>query len=213
MDCVEACPHGALKRAGKQVTVGEVVDELVRDIPFYAGGGGATLSGGEPLAQPEFVASLTAVLRAHRVSVVLDTSGQGSPALLDRLLPDLDLVLFDIKHMDSKCHRAGTGIGNELILDNARRVAREGKLRISLPLVPGFNDSDANVQATGEFARSLDVAWVDLMPLHQLGAAKYGYLGMPSPYPRFGKLSEDRVARIMELLESLGLRVTVGRMM
>jgi pyruvate formate lyase activating enzyme len=213
MLCVDLCPHGALAAVGRQVTVGDVVDEVVRDMPFYQDGGGATLGGGEPLAQPEFLAALVATLRAAGVSVVLDTSGYGPSDVLEQLMPQLDLVLLDIKHMDPQQHRERTGVTNDLILDNARRIAPHHKLRISLPLIPGFNDDSANVLATGEFARGLGVESIDLMPMHQLGAARYGQLGIESPFPGFPDLGGKPLAGAVRLLESMGLRVTVGRMM
>ena len=213
MACVDTCPHGALQRIGKLVSDREVVEEVARDTPFYDGGGGATLSGGEPLVQPEFLARLVQSLRTRDISVVLDTSGHGPPQLLDSLLPLLDLVLFDIKHMDPERHRTITGVGNELILFNARRVARHGKLRISFPLVPGLNDDDQNVEATGAFARETGAEWVDIMPLHRLGEARYAFLGLPSPYAPFPELLDRRIATVKDMLVGLGLRVTIGRMM
>jgi pyruvate formate lyase activating enzyme len=211
MDCVQVCPHAALERVGRQCTVRDVVDEVMRDLPFYGPSGGVTLSGGEPLAQPAFLSALVGGLRREHLSIVLDTSGVGPAGLLSSLLDDLDLVLLDIKHMDSERHRQGTGVGNEAILAAARAVAGRGKLRISMPLIPGFNDDPDNVLATGQFARSLGVDWLDLMPMHALGSAKYGYLGISSP---FGALEgQSTTSRSVQLLRSLGLQTTIGRMM
>jgi pyruvate formate lyase activating enzyme len=213
MRCVDVCPQAAWASIGREVTPEEVLREVLRDLPFYHGEGGVTLSGGEPLAQPDFLTSLLCALAKEKLSVVLDTSGVGPIELVESILPTLALVLLDIKHMDSTRHREGTGMGNEAILEIARTIAAAGKLRISLPLVPGFNDDDTNISATGDFARSLGVEWIDLMPLHRMGADKYRYLGMQAPYRQFEQPSQGHTEEIVRTLCSMGLRVTVGRLM
>ena len=121
--CVEVCASGAIQWIGRRVSGGEVLDEALRDAAFYCGGGGITLTGGEPTLQPEFAAAVLRLAQAECIHTTMETCGHVPWPIFEQLLPHLDLVLYDLKHMDSDHHQEGTGVGNELILENARRVA------------------------------------------------------------------------------------------
>lgn len=213
MKCVAVCPNQAFVEVGKEYSVAEVVAEVERDLPFYGDDGGITLSGGEPFYQARFSLAILRACKERGITTVLDTTAYTSPENLESALQWTDLFLLDIKHMDPQKHREGTGVSNELILENARLLARSGRVRISLPLIPDFNDSEENLRRTAEFARELGIAWIDLNPLHKLGTGKYGYLGMQSPYASFRDLTKEDVARAKAILEECGLKVSVGRMM
>jgi pyruvate formate lyase activating enzyme len=152
--CAQACMAGALEIAGREATVEEVVAVVLRDRIFYeTSNGGVTLSGGEPLLQPEFAAAILARCRAEGLHTTVDTSGQAPPEALDRLIPLTDLWLFDVKHLDPEAHREATGVSNERLLANLRRLeaalrARENRvapegaaLMLRVPLIPGYNDT------------------------------------------------------------------------
>jgi pyruvate formate lyase activating enzyme len=124
-----------------------------------------------------------------------------------------DLVLLDIKHMDPEMHRRGTGVDNTLILKNARIMASMARLRISLPLIPGYNDSIKNLSETAQFALSLGVDHIDINPLHRLGADKYRFLGMESPYETLGTMEKQAMTDARDIIQGHGLEVTIGRMM
>jgi pyruvate formate lyase activating enzyme len=213
--CVKACPGQAMQQVGRRMTVAEVLREVMQDSAFYArSGGGLTLSGGEPTAQPEFAAAL---LRTYKVeergaSTALETCGYCDWLQLERILDYTDLVLFDIKLMDSGRHRRLTGVGNEVILQNARRVVFAGKrLVVRVPLIPGFTDSDDNVGRIAEFAADLpNVEELHLLPYHRLGEAKYARLGRRYCLQGAVALPAERVAELQALVERTGLRVKVG---
>ena len=213
MECVNACPHGAFRQVGTYMSVDEVMEEIEKDTPFYGKDGGMTLSGGEPLYQSGFALSL--LMRCHDkgISTVLDTCGYASPEIVKKAMDYTDLVLLDLKHMDPEMHKKGTGVDNALILKNARLIAEKTRVRISLPLIPDYNDSKENLSATAQFAKSLGVDHIDVNPLHILGTDKYTCLGLKPPYDLFRGLENNDVLRARDILEEAGMQVTIGRMM
>ena len=178
--CVSVCYAGALELAGQSMTVNDVLVEVMRDEPFYRrSGGGLTLSGGEPTAQFDFARALFREAGRRQLHTALDTAGFCSRECLDGLSPYVDLFLFDLKQMDGARHRALTGVSNERILDNLRRLDTTGReIWIRVPLIPTQNDDDANFQAIGRFVSTLKhVTRVEILPYHRLGESKYVRLG------------------------------------
>jgi pyruvate formate lyase activating enzyme len=213
MECVDACAYGAFRQVGRRLTVGKVLRDIEKDRSFYGDTGGVTISGGEPLFQPEFTLALLRECRSRGLSTVLDTCGYAPPAVVDEAMKHTELVLLDIKHMDPRRHWEGTGVDNSLILKNALVMAEKTRVRISLPLIPGFNDDEGNLAETSAFAAALGIEHVDLNPMHGLGADKYRCLGLGSPYPGFAPVTREGVERAVDLVSSYGLKATVGRMM
>ncbi|MBR2838645.1 MAG: glycyl-radical enzyme activating protein [Kiritimatiellae bacterium] len=169
---------------GREMSEGEVMDEVRRDRVFYASsGGGMTLTGGEPTMQPEFALALAGAARAEGIGVALDTCGFAPWAVFERLLPFVDLFLYDLKCMDAARHRELTGADNAPILGNLRRLDAAGaKLWIRCPLVPGLNDSDSDLAALGDFVHSLrNVQKAEICPYHTLGLEKYAKFGRRVP--------------------------------
>lgn len=213
LKCLEVCMAKAFQVSGREYTAEELFERLLREKPFYGKNGGLTMSGGEALSQWEFTAEVFSLCKAEGISNVLDTTGYGSDEALERILPLTDLCLLDIKHMNSELHRHWTGVSNERILANARRIAKQVETRISLPLVAGVNNTPQNLHETAEFAVSCHIQWIDLNPLHMLGASKYHFLGKNSPYGKFRKLEKSEVEEACRILKSHGLSVSIGRMM
>jgi pyruvate formate lyase activating enzyme len=213
--CVQQCPAGALSLVGRLMTVDEVLREVNKDSVFHSrSGGGLTLSGGEPLAQAGFASEL---LRRYKedergLHTAVDTCGQAEWVELAKVLPYTDLFLYDIKHIDSSEHRRLTGVGNELILENARRISDAGKaLIIRLTVVPGYNDSEENVRGIAAFARSLDgVEEVDLLPYHRLGEHKYARMEREYALAGTKTPSDEHLAVLRRIVEENGLRVRIG---
>jgi pyruvate formate lyase activating enzyme len=178
--CILTCFPAAREIVGREVTAEEVVEELVRDRVFYEqSGGGVTFSGGEPLAQPGFLEDCLRLSKKAGLSTALDTCGSGSWENLERQLPYLDLVLYDLKILDDKLHQDYTGISNREILDNFKRlVASENKVQIRRPLIPGVNDSEEEIERLGKFLSKIKGEnKIDLLPYHALSADKYKRLG------------------------------------
>ncbi len=210
--CVAECPSEARVITGKTMTVEEVLEVVKKDAIFYRNSdGGVTLSGGEPTSQPEFSKELLRRCQESGLDTAIETSGYVDWQKLKEILEYVDLVLFDIKHMDSSNHRQLTGVGNELILANAARIAGEGKpLIIRVPLIPGCNDSEENIEALIAFMKKLRLSRVDLLPYHRLGVGKYERLGMEYDLKELESYKEERSEVIKKRLEAKGLQATIG---
>ncbi len=173
--CVEECPANALVLQGKEYTVEEVMNEVLKDLPFYKqSGGGVTLSGGEAAQQFEFCLALLKSCKENQIHTALDTSGCISWNKLKQLLPFVDLVLYDLKHLDNQKHINLTGVSNQIILDNIIKIDKENiPVEIRIPIIPGYNDSEDNLRATANFINRLNnVSSVVLLGYHKLGLSK-----------------------------------------
>ena len=172
---------GKTKLYGRDVTVGEVMDEVMKDAPYYRhSGGGLTLSGGECLGQPEFAAALLEAAHNEGITTAIESTAFAPFDVIEGLLPHLDYYLMDIKHMDSEKHKEFTSRPNDLILANAKRLAdRLGdRLVIRVPVVPTFNATEQEILAIAKFADALPgVKRIHLLPYHRLGMDKYARLG------------------------------------
>ena len=206
--CAEGCYSGALEMAGHRATVDEVMEEVLRDRIFYENsGGGVTVSGGEPLAQLEFTRALLEEARDEGVHTALDTSGYAPWRVLEEVLKFTDLILYDLKQMNSGVHRALTGVPNELIIENLRRLNGHGiPLWIRIPLIPGRNDGDANFHAMGELLSGLaNVERVEILGYHRLAESKYERAGMEYTLRGLEPPTEDEIASRRRILISYGL--------
>ena len=183
-DCVEACPRNAMALEGRDVTVEQVVEDVVRDAVFHdVSGGGVTFSGGEPLMQAGFVREIAAVLKERGVPTTLESSFYAPWSAIEPLLDVIDLFIVDVKVADPEAHRVATGLPNGLILDNLRRLsaALRGQKRIlvRVPLVPGYTASPDNLAAIAEQVREIDPTLpLELMNFNPLASAKYRRMGM-----------------------------------
>ncbi len=210
--CTVICPNDARIITGRLMTVDEVLDIVKQDAPFYRNSeGGMTASGGEATAQSEFLISLFEKAQKSGIHTALDTTGHVKWSVLKKILKYTDLVLLDIKHMNSRNHKNITGISNSLILANAPKIIQFGKpVWVRFPLIPGYNDSDENIIATGEFVLSLGLNQIDILPYHKLGTGKYERLGLAYPLPDIMSYSEEKLAAIKSRLENAGLEVRVA---
>ncbi len=217
--CVEACLPGALELVGEVKTVDEVVDLLEDDrIYFDESRGGVTFSGGEPFSQPDFLRELLYRCKERELPVVLDTCGHVEPALFQELIPLAAHLLFDLKVMDEDRHNAYTGIHNRWILQNLEWAGNElgsgrGKgpvLTVRIPLIPGVNDDEENIQASARFLGELRTPPpVDILPYHRLGVDKYDRMGREYGLGALTPPSQVAVQLACQLLEKAGLSVSV----
>lgn len=210
-ECADACYADAREVLGRTMTVAQVLAEVERDRPFYEqSGGGVTFSGGEPLAQPDFLTDLLAACRVRDLHTVLDTSGHASWEVVDRLRQDVHLFLYDLKVVDDARHREVTGVSNAVILDNLTRLAAGGHdIVLRLPLIPGLNDDEDNLRATATLASDLGLQRLEVLPYHRLGSDKYARLGRDRAMPETAPPTEDRVAAIVATLRGFGLTAAV----
>jgi len=210
--CAEECYAGATVIYGREASVGEMLGEVDKDRLLYeTSGGGVTLSGGEPAMQPGFASALLGALKARGYHTALDTCGHAAWRILERVITDADLVLYDLKHMDTLIHRELTGVTSELIQSNLRRVAESGKtLVVRVPVVPGHNDSPENFAAMAGFLGGLQgVEAVELLPYHNLGSPKYVALGREYPLEGLRSPEPEELGELASLLEAEGLRIVI----
>ncbi len=204
---------GKTRVVGRDVTAGEVLAEVLQDRPYYArSGGGVTLSGGEALGQPDFATALLALCHKNGVNTAIETTGFADIEVIDRFLPLLDHVLMDIKHMDSRKHEQFTTRPNERILQNARHIAEHAAhLIIRVPVIPGFNDTEAEIGDIATFAASLpNVCELHLLPYHRMGQDKYTGLGRPYTLEHLTPPPAEQMQRLLRVVESKGLTAYLG---
>ena len=212
--CVLACPADARAIAGATWSVKQLLDVIEKDLLFYdESDGGVTLSGGEPLAQSAFAASLLAACQARRIHTAVDTCGFAEWRDLDRVAQETDLFLFDVKMIDEARHRKLTGVSNELIFENLRRLSEEGKrLWIRYPVIPGVNDAQRDIVALGRLVRGLrSVEAVHLLPFHRGGERKCDRLGRTDRWvakEREPRISAEAAAKVLRGI--VGIPVHVG---
>jgi pyruvate formate lyase activating enzyme len=203
---------GALSQVGETYTVDRLLAQVLRDLPFYAeSGGGVTLSGGEPLLQHRFAAAFLAAAKRAGLHTVIETCGHVRWAHMEAVLHDVDLVYFDLKLMNSVQHRQWTGVGNELILANARHVvAVRPDVVFRCPLVPGCSATEANVVALIDLLSELGQRSVHLLPYHNLGEGKLARVDSPLQPLGVAPLSRDSAQRIADRFEAAGIHTVIG---
>ena len=204
---------GKIKTVGRDVTVGEVLEEVLRDRPYYRrSGGGLTLSGGESLGQPDFAVALLEACHENGINTAIETTGFAEPSVIERYLPHLDLVLMDIKHTNSQKHEQFTTRPNERILQNARLIAEKAKeLIIRVPVIPGFNDSEQEIADIAAFAASLPrVRELHLLPYHRMGRDKYDGLNRPYSMGDVLPPTAERMEQLKQTAQRYGLITRIG---
>jgi len=211
LECVESCIYGSLTACGEYREVAQVVDEVARDRDFYeASGGGVTISGGEALLQDDFVLSVLRECKNQGFHTALDTTGYAPWEKLERLLPFVDLVLFDIKHLDSAEHKRATGVGNAVILENLERVAKIRTTWLRMPVIPGFNDSEEHVERLGELGKRVGAERISLLPYHEGGSAKSEQVGKVYAFPEGGTPDDRHMERLKDIIVGKNINVSVG---
>lgn len=178
--CPSFCPTGALKLIGQEKTVDEVLNLVKRDKVFYdTSGGGVTISGGEPLAQPEFLLALLKALKSEGIHTVLDTSGFGPSDVFESAISVADMVYYDLKLIDPAEHLEWIGVSNELIISNFRKLGTQNtRFKVRFPVIPGINDSEQNLELMASLINEVCAKKeVDLLPYHRLGSKKHSLLG------------------------------------
>jgi pyruvate formate lyase activating enzyme len=203
-ECADECLTDARRFVGEWMTADEVVRKVGRDTVFFdESGGGVTFSGGEPLMQPDFLEAALKACKAEGLHTTVDTCGYARPETLSRIMPHVDLVLFDFKMADPERHRQATGVSNEIILENLSTLVATGKqLIVRIPVVPGTNDDERNIRESIELLTRLGVDRVDLLAYHEAGTEKYQRLGskyrlsqVKPPAPKTMQELSDRFCR------------------
>lgn len=210
--CSEACPSEALEFAGKKLSQEDVIKEIEKDKIFYEeSGGGVTFSGGEPLVQIDFLDNLLKLAKGKGLHTAIDTCGYSLWENIDRIKDKVDLFLYDIKHMDDEKHKKYTGVSNKLILDNLMKLAKEGKkIWVRIPIIPGINDDDINIEKTCKFISSLNLKDVFLLPYHNIAIDKYKRLDMKYKISDIENPDNEVMETMAQKFRGYGLNVKIG---
>jgi len=213
-ECVNACYHNSMNIAGRAYTVKQLIDRLNRDRRYWSDNGGVTLGGGEVMAQYSFVMEFLKECRKNYIHVAIETSGYAPEKQYMNVLPYLNFIFMDIKHMDPEVHKAATGVSNELILKNIRNISKyrseDTQLFVRIPCIIGFNDSEDNITKTANFIREAGVDAVNLLPFHRLGSSKYDQLGMTYSCAEMTPPTTEDMNRIKGYVKSCGVTCLVG---
>ena len=213
--CVEGCLAGARTAYGYTATAEDIVNEVAKDSVFYYhSGGGITVSGGEPFMQHDFLRELLEGCLMQGINTAVETCGHAPWEHIDAVLPFIDTLFYDLKHMDDATHKRLTGVGNRLILENLLKVdqgANQISIIVRLPTVPGLNDDEDNLRALGEFCLNLEkLKEIQLLPYHRLGIETYHTLSRPYVLEHIGTSDNDDLLPKADLLKEMGLRARIG---
>lgn len=211
--CTEVCYSGCMETIGKKMSVDEVMKEVEKDNVFYEeSGGGVTFSGGEPFMQYEFLEELLTECKKKGIHATVDTCGFVNKNILIKMSSLIDLFLYDLKIMDEAKHKKYTGVSNEIILDNLKELIKLGKrIFIRIPIIPGINDDDENIDATAKYLASLNgFEEINILPYHNIAMEKYKRIGQEYCLSGTKIPSDERMNEMLQKLQSYGFKVKIG---
>ena len=202
-----------LKTVGEDITAEKIIDIIERDRIFYRRSmGGVTLSGGEMLCQPDFSLAILKGCKEIGIGTTVESTGFAPYETIEKLLPFIDVYLMDIKHINPVKHKEFTTQSNELILENAKKIAKNvDKLIIRVPVIPTFNDTEEEIEEIARFAKTLDgVNEIHLLPYHNFGMDKYKGLNRPYLMGDIKPPSDEKMNLLMNKVISMGLKCQIG---
>jgi pyruvate formate lyase activating enzyme len=208
-ECSRICPAQVREMIGKKLTAEEIIKEIEKNLVFYEeSGGGVTFSGGEPLGQSEFLEGLLNGCREKKIHTAVDTSGYVSWEILNKMIPKVDLFLYDLKLMDNERHKKYTGVSNELILENLKKLSSvHNNIFVRFPVIPGINDDYQNIKEIGKFLSSLKITQVNILPYHHIGIDKYKRLERTYKLATTQPPSEEKLSEVSAILRKFNLNV------
>ncbi len=203
--CTETCPSEARRLYGKPYTSEELYQILSADRDYYlATGGGVTFSGGECMQQIDFLAEVLQALHKNGIHTAVDTAGHQPWEKFEKILPYTDMFLYDVKAANGATHKALTGVSNELILANLKRLSDLGKcLWIRIPYIPGYNSSE--MEQIAELLTNIQAERIEIMPFHRLGEGKYAALGLDNTDFECEIPSDQEIDSTVEMMRAKGL--------
>ncbi len=210
-DCASRCPHRGLRLIGKEFCCHSLLEEIIKDKAFFVdSGGGVTLSGGEPMLYAPFLEDLLPLIKAEGIHINLETSGYFQWKQMSRLLSNLDLIYYDLKHMAALSHKQYTGRDNRLVLENFEKLSREAiALQARMPIIPGINDDRDNLMATAGFLKKHDHNSIHCLPYHNLGEAKLSRTGSHLKPLNLKSLGPDDLIPVAELFFEEGIDAVI----
>ncbi len=210
--CAEVCYAGAREISGRSYGLDEVEEIVLKDEAFYRKTeGGVTLSGGEVLMQAEYASELLKRLKDKSIHTAIETCGFSDWKNFERLIPYLDLALFDVKHYDNEKHRKFTGRGNMLILENLRKLSKTNvQIVIRVPVVPGVNDDPETIIRIAKIAKEIRALKMDLLPFHQIGSSKWDAVGTEYTFSNVAEPDKEKISRLAKAVKQTGVKVCIG---
>lgn len=214
LKCVEVCPNEARESLTKLMTSKEILEEVIKDIPFYRrSNGGVTLSGGDPLMQIDFASETLKLCKERGIHTVIETVGFADWDDFVKILKYTDFIFYDIKHMDTKKHKYGTGVSNEKILENLRKISNLYKninVVVRIPVIPNFNDSEENITNTAKFVKSFkNIRKIELLPYHKLGIIKYERIGEPYLLKDLDPSRSEDLIKLKNIIEANNMKCEI----
>ncbi|MGY3749221.1 glycyl-radical enzyme activating protein [Vagococcus acidifermentans] len=196
---------------GEYKTVDDIVEEVMKDEPFYEeSGGGVTLSGGEVLYQADFAIDLLKALREKNIHTACETTGYANPNVFKRFMEQVDLIYYDVKHYDSKKHLEGIGVPNTVILDNLQTaIANHPAVIVRIPVIPSYNDSLEDARQFAELFKKIGVQQVELLPFHQFGEKKYDYLDREYCMHDIPQMHSEDLVDFSDILTAAGIQCVI----
>ena len=210
--CAEKCYAEARVLKGRRMTVEAVVAEVLKDEAFYtASEGGVTLSGGEPLDQPGFARGILEACKNSALHTAVETAGHVAWSSFEKIIPFTDLFLFDIKHTDPVQLKKFTKGDAARILQNIKKLVKSAKqIIVRTPVIPGFNDSPAEIQKIARLVNSLGIKELHLLPYHRYGQNKYRLMGRKYVFAGRQQIETERMLALQDAASREGLKLQVG---
>lgn len=212
-ECQTLTRQGKVETVGKEVTVKTIIHEVLKDNIYYRrSGGGITLSGGEPLFQPDFAKALLHGCKDTGINTAIETTGFAGYEVIESMIPFLDLVMYDVKHISSEKHRLFTGRSNSLILSNLEKLAQTGvPIIVRVPVVPTFNSTPEEMTAIASYvAKIKGIKALHLLPYHRLGESKYAELGRTYDFALMEPLQHEAMTKLLDIVKRSGLHCQIG---
>lgn len=213
LDCIEACLSEAFVPAAKVYRVSQLMRIFSRDRHYWAGRGGVTFSGGDPLCQKDFLVAVLAACKDAYIHTAIETSGFFDKETYLNVMKYIDFAFQDLKHMDSAKHKEKTGVPNEQILANISALAKSnwsGRLILRSPVIAGFNDTRENMAAIADFMHSVGLEEFNLLPFHRLGDSKWKSCGMAYPYRLYETTPIEKMQEMQKILLEQGIKAYIG---
>ena len=206
--CVRECPGYALTSEGETKDIQEILDVVLQDVAFYEeSGGGITLSGGEVMVQPDFAAELLKAAREEGLHTCIETTGFTSKETFSKVIENVDYILMDMKHADPVKHRNGTGVSNEIIIENMKYAISTGKQVLPrIPVIPGFNDTVEDAEKIADLLLETGADRCQLLPFHQFGENKYELLGLEYEYKNENAYHREDLEDYLKIYTDKGIK-------
>lgn len=210
--CCDFCPSNAREFVGKEITVKELMKEIMKDEAFYdESNGGVTFSGGEPLVHSEYLNNVLEICKYKGIHTAIETSGYATWDQFEKISDNVDLFLYDIKHMNNKKHLKYMGTGNTIILENLKKLSEKGSnIYIRMPIIAGINDDDENIDVAVDFISNLNIIQVNLLPYHKMGMDKYRRLDREYRLSGLEIPSNEVMNKIVDKFKKVGIKIKMG---